>query len=125
MLASFSNIFGSVVMRLVLIYGALTAMTAAAIAVGWIVFQSIAGNMQTLADYDLPDLQKSALVVSVADRFRDLLTDTLTARNTDDLDKLRTEKELILEDLRSAAAAFGDVRTDQLMKMIDDDTDDP
>ena len=39
-----STIFGSIMMRLALIYGALAIMTGTAISVAWLVFQSIAAN---------------------------------------------------------------------------------
>ena len=119
MTSALSNVFGSVLVRLALIYGALTAMTAAAIVIGWVVFQTIAGNMQTLAEVYLTDLQKSGDVVTVSERAHVLLTDTLIALDRATLSSLANKKNLVVQDMRSAAESFDDERTEELNGMID------
>ena len=101
-----SRLFGSVLVRLALIFGALAATTTAAIVVSWIVFQSMATNMTVLSDERLPELRDSASVVSVADRLRGLLSDLLIASEPEDLKSLDFKTQLVLEDIRNAASAF-------------------
>ncbi|WP_300013163.1 HAMP domain-containing methyl-accepting chemotaxis protein [uncultured Roseobacter sp.] len=97
-----SNLFGSVLMRLALIFGALAAMTAAAIIIGWMVFQSIATNMAVLSDERLPVLRNSAQVVAAADRVRDILSNILIARNEEELSNLSGRTQLVIADISDA-----------------------
>ncbi|WP_298838900.1 methyl-accepting chemotaxis protein [uncultured Roseobacter sp.] len=114
-----SRLFGSVLTRLALIFGALAATTMAAIVVSWIVFQSIATSMTVLSDERLPELRDSAAVVSVADRLRGLLSDLLIAQETSDLEALELKTQLVLQDIRNAASAFDPEKQQELSARID------
>ena len=113
-----SNLFGSVLMRLALIFGALAAMTAAAIIIGWMVFQSIASNMAVLSDQRLPVLRNSAQVVAAADRVRGVLSSILIARDAEDLDGLTGRTRLVIADIGQAAEALGSEKADRLSGKI-------
>ena len=117
--SAFSNMFGSVMTRLALIYGALALMTGAAIVVGWLVFQSIAANMLVLSEERLPELRQSAQVVSVADRLRAVLADKLIAANEEDLNRIAFKTSLIIRDIRSSVAALGEQKAASLQDEID------
>jgi methyl-accepting chemotaxis protein len=118
MMSAVSNLTGSVMARLALIFGALATMTAAAIVISWIVFQSIASNMQILANERIPDLQHNASMVSVTDRVRGLLSDVLIAAAPEDLDRLDFKKQLVMEDLRLSAEAFSDTERAELLGLV-------
>ncbi|MEP1537344.1 MAG: methyl-accepting chemotaxis protein [Paracoccaceae bacterium] len=120
MTAAVSNFFGSIMVRLALIFGALATMTAAAIVVGWMVFQSIATNMAVLSQEHLPNLRESAHVVSITDRVRGALSDILIAQSPEDLGRLADNTELILADLRDSIQAFPQDKIEDLAGLIDD-----
>ncbi|WP_300037983.1 HAMP domain-containing methyl-accepting chemotaxis protein [uncultured Roseobacter sp.] len=119
MINAISGLFGSVLVRLALIFGALATMTTAAIVVSWFVFQSIATNMAVLSEERLPELTDSARVVSVADRLRGVLSDLLVADEPEDLESLSFKTALIMKDIRSAAEAFGPEKREALIAKID------
>ncbi len=119
MRSTLSDFFGSVLVRLLLIFGSLAAMTAAAIVIGWMVFQSIATNMAILSEERLPELRDSAGVVSVTDRLRAVLSDILIASEPENLEKLAFKTSLILGDIRTAAEAFGPGQQTELTGKID------
>lgn len=83
-----SKIFGSIIIRLGLIFGALAAMTTASLMVAWLVFQSIASNMSVMSDEHLPDLKASADVVASTDTMRDILVEVLSAQTSAEIDEL-------------------------------------
>lgn len=120
MMPAVSNIFGSVMVRLALIFGALATMTAAAIAISWMVFQTIATNMETLTESRLPELGSAGQIVSVADRVRGLLSDILLAETGDDIDRLMFKKTMIMEDLKQQASALAPEQAGQLDGLIVD-----
>lgn len=99
-----SNILASLIVRLGLIFGALAAMTTAAIIVAWLVFQSIAGNMADLSDEHLPELKASANVVVSTDAVRDILLGVLVAQSIAELDQLALAQKSTLGSLRENTA---------------------
>ncbi|MFK7880057.1 methyl-accepting chemotaxis protein [Roseobacter sp.] len=114
-----SNFFGSVLMRLALVYGAMAVMTGAAIIVGWMVFQSIALNMSVLSDERLPELRNSAHVVTRADQAGDLLSKILMARTFEELINLDKETKLAIEELTTATENLGEEQARILSESID------
>ncbi|MEP2473493.1 HAMP domain-containing methyl-accepting chemotaxis protein [Roseobacter sp.] len=118
MSSAVSNLFGSVLMRLALIVGALATMTAAAIVIGWMVFQSMASHMTELSHERLPELRKSAHVVAAADRVRATLTNILTASTSEEVDSLLGRTNLVLAELDSAAESLGTERKAMLADKI-------
>ncbi|MDF3415876.1 HAMP domain-containing protein [Sulfitobacter sp. M57] len=100
MKSGISNALGSVIVRLGLIFGALAAMTTAAIVVAWLVFQSIASNMAVLTDEYLPELRTSAEVVTTTDTVRNILLEVLVAESTAELDRLAKAMQPPLAALR-------------------------
>lgn len=113
-----SNIFGSVLMRLALIFGALAAMTAAAIIIGWMVFQSIASNMAVLSEERLPELRNSARVVTAADRVRGVLSNIQIAGSEEELEALNGRTRLVISDITSATEGLGTEQTQALSGSI-------
>lgn len=118
MITAVSNLFGSVMVRLALIFGALATMTAAAIAISWIVFNDIATDMQSLAEERIPELQKNAGMVSVADRVRGLLSDMLIADTPEKLAQLEIKRQLVLRDLRQTAETFSGAAQAELLALV-------
>ena len=114
-----STIFGSIMMRLALIYGALAIMTGTAISVAWLVFQSIAANTQVLSDDRLPDLRSSASIVEAADQIKAVLSDALIAGSSADLERLGTETSVLLEDIRQRTSALPKGKSAEIVPMID------
>ncbi|MGC3939312.1 methyl-accepting chemotaxis protein [Roseobacter sp. EG26] len=113
-----SNLFGSVLMRLALIFGALAAMTATAIVIGWMVFQTIAANMVVLSEERLPELRNSARVVAASDRIRSVLANVLIADDAEDLGSLAGKTRLTIADLTEAVAALGESKGERLLPLI-------
>lgn len=101
MTSRFLKFFGSLIVRLGLIFGPLAAMTTAAIVVAWLVFQSIASNMAVLTDEHLPDLKVSADVVATTDAVRDILLEVLVAQSISELDQLAQATEGTLGEMRN------------------------
>lgn len=114
-----SNLFGSVLMRLALIFGAIAAMTAAAIIIGWMVFQSIATNMAVLSEERLPELRNSARVVAAADRVRGVLSNILIAGSEEELTALEGRTHLVVSDITSSAE---ELDADQAQSLADNVT---
>ncbi len=85
------NLFGGIAARMSLILGSMALATGAAIVVGYLVFQSIAGHMVILADERVPELQKSMEIVESAGQLTDGLTEVLLAETAGSL-KLRIAK---------------------------------
>lgn len=118
MMAGISNVFGSVMVRLALIFTALAALIAAVVAISWIVFQSIATNMQTLSDERIPELRNSANTVVVADRVRALLSSLLIAETPEDLARLNFKKQLVVADMEAAIEVFPEENRTELSAII-------
>lgn len=94
-----SRIFGSVMMRLALIFGALASMTTAALMISWFVFHSMTGSMHDLANDRLLELKQNADVVSSMDQTRDALVDILIASDETELAESADRARVILRDL--------------------------
>ncbi|MDW3224893.1 MAG: methyl-accepting chemotaxis protein [Paracoccaceae bacterium] len=107
-------------MRLALIYGALAAMTAAAIVVGWMVFQSIAANMSVLSEERLPELRNSARVVAAVDRVRHVLSNILLVEDFEGLIMLDGDTRAAMEELMSSAEGVGAQKTASLSDSLAD-----
>ena len=73
------DVFGSVLARLVLLLGAMTGMTAAAVLVGWTVFQAIATEVDQLTEARLPQMEQRAAVAESAEALSKVLKDILAA----------------------------------------------
>ncbi|MBW4710308.1 methyl-accepting chemotaxis protein [Roseobacter sp. YSTF-M11] len=113
-----SNLFGSVLMRLAVIFGALAAMTAAAIVIGWVVFQSIATDMSVLSDQRLPELRNSARVVATSERIRSVLSSILVADDAAALDALSGKTRMTIADMTQSTEALGEARAQDLTPLI-------
>lgn len=113
-----SNFFGSVLVRLGLIYGALAAMTAAAIVVGWIVFQSIAANMSVLSEERLPELRNSARVVAAVDAVRNVLSEILLVEDFEGLITLDGATKSAMEELALSAEGLGVQKAESLSESL-------
>lgn len=99
MVSFFSNFFGSVITRLVLIFGALATMTAAAIIIGWMVFQSMATGMAVLHDQKLPALRDTASVVKATEETRNVLVEILIASDEASVDLASMHASKVIEGL--------------------------
>lgn len=120
MISRISNSLGSVIARLGLIFGALAAMTTAAIVVAWLVFQSIASNMAILSDEHLPELKASAKVVATTDAVRDILLGVLVAESTTELDRLADAMQTTLRAMRKNVVAGGPTENEGLSSLVDE-----
>lgn len=101
-----SRILNSIMARLAFILGAMVAMTAAAVVISWMIFQSIDESMTALTNDRLPELRATAVVKAAADQTRSLLSDLLIVeseaaleRKKGDVDSLMTSFADALEQL--------------------------
>jgi methyl-accepting chemotaxis protein len=120
MTSRISNFFGSVIVRLGLIFGALAATTTAAIVVAWMVFQSIASNMAVLSDVYLPDLKASARVVATTDTAKDILLDVLVADTSGELDSLAQAMQSNLASMRENIDQEGSSASNETAALVDE-----
>lgn len=116
--AMLSNFFGSVMMRLTLVVGALAVMTCAAIIVAWLVFGSIVSGMGTLSQERLPELRVSAEVVSAANTTRSVLSEILIAADAGTLTDLSAEMNETVKRLQSTIDALPSSQIDRLSPMV-------
>ncbi len=122
MSTAFSNYFGLVTVRLGIIFGTLSLMTAAAIFTGWTVFQSIAMGMTTLSDERLPELRQSAAVVEATDHVRNLLVEILIASEGDDLQKAKSNTAKIIGSLKNSIQGLPEAERAILLGFVDETT---
>lgn len=101
-----SNIFGSIFVRLALIFGALAAMTATAIVLSWFVFQSIADNMTVLSKERMPELNRSADVIMVTEGLHVVLADLLIAQSPEQISEIKQEMTRVFDQSAAVAAQF-------------------
>lgn len=120
MLTKISSFFGLVIVRLALIFGALATMTAAAIIVGWFVFQTIAVDMDELGQKRLPELQLSAELVSVTDHTRDTLIEVLIAEDATMLDAQAVQKTQVVGHLQSVIQQLPEDQRTKIQPLVDD-----
>ncbi|GAA6177568.1 methyl-accepting chemotaxis protein [Sulfitobacter pacificus] len=120
MISRLSHTLGSVIVRLGLIFGALAAMTTAAIVVAWMVFQSIASNMAVLSDTHLPELQESAKVVATTDAVRNILLEVLIAESTAELDQLSVRMQATLAALRQNIGTDEPAADEAMATLVED-----
>ena len=114
MKAKLANFFGSVMMRLAVIIGAIGVMTGAAVLLAGFVFQSIVTDMATLSQERLPELRKSSEVVALVDQTRNILAEILIAEDTDALEGLATETDALIDTLAGTVAALPRETADML-----------
>lgn len=115
-----SNAFGSILVRLALIFGALATMTAAAIIVGWLVFQSMAGGMNVLTEERLPELRLSGEVVAATDKTRDALVEILVASERTVLSEASSRTSTVLADLKRSIEPLPEERQTSLLALVDE-----
>lgn len=101
-----SHIFGSILVRLALIFGALAAMTTAAILVSWFVFQSIADNMTVLSKERMPELNRSANVIKVTERLHGILADLLIAETPEQIEEINRDTRLVIDHAATISVQF-------------------
>lgn len=75
------NLFASITTKLTLIMLAMGAMTAAAVLVAYLIFQSIGANLHVLASKNVPQMQNTTKVILAAGELNDGLTEILLAKN--------------------------------------------
>ncbi len=114
-----AHLFNSVMMRLGLIFGVLALMTAAAIIVAWLVFQSMVDGMQSLTNVNMPALRNSAQVVKAADNARGILTEMLIAPDVTSVKSAAAEMDLPIAALIAGASAFPPEQSAELGILID------
>ena len=119
MVGALSTVFGSVLARLALIYGALAILTATAIAVAWFVFQSIATNMEVLSSERLPELRNSASIVAAAEAIEDVLAKALISTSTAELNSLSAEAVVLIRNIREQSRSFPSEKATELNRKID------
>ena len=107
-----SRVFNSIMARLAFILGAMVAMTAAAIVISWMIFQSIDESMTALTNDRLPELRATAVVKEAADQTRRLLSDLLIV-----------ETEAALEGKKGEVASLMTSFSDALAQLPASDTD--
>lgn len=115
-----SRLFSSIILRLGLAFGALAAMTTAAIIVAWLVFQSIGSSMVELSDDLLPELRNSANVVSATDNIRNILLDILVAQSTGDLNTLDEARQASLAQIRAHLAGAAPSESSEIVTLVDE-----
>lgn len=103
-----------------LIFGALAAMTTAAIVVAWLVFQSIASNMAVLSDEYLPELKASAKVVATTDAVKDILLDVLVSDSTNELDRLAETMQTTLGSMRESITTDNPSTHEEMFSLADE-----
>lgn len=113
-----SHFFGSVMVRLVVIFGALAAMTVAAITIGWLVFQSISGGMASFTDTDLPALKASADVAAVTDQTRNALSEILIAHDQEALSAVEAQTAEVLGLLQKRITTLPRAETEFLQPLV-------
>lgn len=118
-MASFvSKIFGSVIVRLALIFGALATMTAAAIGIGWVVFQSMAMGMSTLYDQKLPELRQSAAVVVGTELTRNALVELLIAPDQEAVGRASAQAIEASSELKASIQPLPEVSRTSLQGLV-------
>lgn len=119
MRSKIAPLFNSVMMRLGLIFGVLAMMTAAAIIVAWLVFQSIVDGMQSLTNDNMPALKNSAQVVKAADNARGILTEMLIAPDVTSVKSTVAEMDQPITALIAGASAFPPEQSAELGILIE------
>ena len=120
MMSKISNFFGSVMVRLALIFGALALMTSAAILTGWFVFQSIASGMNTFTDQSLPALRISDDIAAKSDATKNVLAEILIAADAASMPDVARETTSAITDLRTAMEALPADQSAELLALTDD-----
>lgn len=111
------NLFASISTKLTLIMLAMGAMTAAAVLVAYLIFQSIGANLHVMAEKNVPKMQNATKVILAAGDLKDGLTEILLAK--DDAE-LRENESLMTTTFQDAITLIRSLDNDIKTQMLPD-----
>ncbi|WP_339115153.1 methyl-accepting chemotaxis protein [Thioclava sp. GXIMD2076] len=112
------KLFGSIMLRVMMIIAVIGAMTITAVVIGWTVFQSISGAVTDFTANRLPLLQDSARITATAGKMRGHLIDLMTAPSAEALRTIGEETEKTLDETREIISGLPAERQQALMDAL-------